>query len=582
MIELKDRIYTDCISSGQYNMTTGSAKQGYQNWDVIQDGNTVYYCIIDDTEWEVGHGIKTGVSIQRNVISSSTGEKLELSGSASVFCTYPAEKSVFLDVDGNLPVSKDIIAGGLIESKSLVKAPMIVTDAVLVGGDAEEGNSDITELLNVYTKDEVDKLQEDQDDAWEQSQTQQDVEWTESQEDQDERWGEEQKAQDDKIKENKSSIQGLSSSLEDTNNNVIELEEEIEALAPSYDRGHWAHDPDTEYPNAPLNKHYYVASGVEQTNKFEDVTEIFFSNNDSDDPSNSHTFNDVEVGQMIEIFEGADSSFMLAKITEKTSNADYTVFAVDVIKAEGGVGEVEPEVPDVLATATAGVVRVKFFSLAEGEIDLNGYMQKSGGTFTGDVKIDRGDLHVKATNKGAGISFQVWNADDYQQLLLNGEGNFQYRRPDNITLTTDTVARLSDIDKAISDNSGANGETTLHTLTSAGNTMKYVTPKSLNTGQFASENSNMGSSKTFYFYRLYNAKGETASAKDYEATESTMLEIWVSGELIVKTGLKDWQPSTYSSGDIQASISGYKPVTYGRDLNTSYSYGVLISGLRKK
>ena len=86
----------------------------------------------------------------------------------------------------------------------------------------------------------------------------------------------------------------------------------------------------------------------------------------------------------------------------------------------------------------------------------------------------------------------------------------------------------------------------LHTLTSAGNTMKYVSARSLNDGQFGASSTNMGSNKTFYFYKLYDAKGASATANSYEATDSTMLEIWSNGNLVVKTTLKDWKPSTYS------------------------------------
>jgi len=181
----------------------------------------------------------------------------------------------------------------------------------------------------------------------------------------------------DNIASNKSAITGLQVSLAATNNNVIELEEEIEALAPSFDRGHWAHDPDTTYGRPPLDKHYYIASGVVHADKFKDVTEIFFSNNDSDDPSHTHTFSDVEAGQMIEVFEGADSSFMLAEVTKKTANGTYTVFEVNVIKAEGGPGiEEESENPDVSNVGAPGVIRVKFFTMAATDIDLDSYATK--------------------------------------------------------------------------------------------------------------------------------------------------------------------------------------------------------------
>jgi len=103
-IQLKDRIYTNCPTIGKADIEIGVTKEGYQGWESITDGNTVYYCITDDTEWEVGYGVKTGTEIVRNLLSSSTGSLLSLNGNASVFCTYPAEKAVLLNLDGNIEI----------------------------------------------------------------------------------------------------------------------------------------------------------------------------------------------------------------------------------------------------------------------------------------------------------------------------------------------------------------------------------------------------------------------------------------------------------------------------------------------
>mgnify|MGYP000344735846 CR=1 FL=1 len=103
-IQLKDRIYTTCPTIGKADIEIGAVKEGYQGWESITDGNTVYYCITDDAAWEVGYGVKTGTEIVRNLLSSSTGSLLSLNGNSSVFCTYPAEKAVFLNLDGNIEI----------------------------------------------------------------------------------------------------------------------------------------------------------------------------------------------------------------------------------------------------------------------------------------------------------------------------------------------------------------------------------------------------------------------------------------------------------------------------------------------
>ena len=106
-IQLKDRILTLCTTVGTNDAIVGEAKEGYQGWEGITVGNTVYYCITDSADWEVGYGqylSRAGTpTIQRNVLSSSNNnEKLELSGNSSIFCTYPSEKAVFLNADDNI------------------------------------------------------------------------------------------------------------------------------------------------------------------------------------------------------------------------------------------------------------------------------------------------------------------------------------------------------------------------------------------------------------------------------------------------------------------------------------------------
>jgi len=101
-IQLKDRVYTNCTTIGKADIQVGATKEGYQGWEAITDGSTVYYCITEDINWEVGYGVKTGGEIVRNLLSSNTGSLLSLDGKASVFCTYPSEKAVFLNADDNI------------------------------------------------------------------------------------------------------------------------------------------------------------------------------------------------------------------------------------------------------------------------------------------------------------------------------------------------------------------------------------------------------------------------------------------------------------------------------------------------
>lgn len=324
-LELKDRIYTECIGTGTGKIEIGDTKEAYQGWDSLDNGAHTYYCIVDDTSWEVGHGRYTNSGglkeITRNLLASSTGSLLNLSGTASIFCTYPADKSVYLDLNNNieLPNSDAVlkyIAG------IQVTAPAVVTEAVIVDGTAG-ADGDLAGLLNVYRKDEIDEQQE---------------------------------VQDVQIEKNKQDI--------------VELEEEIEALAPSFDRGEWDYKEPSDPANMPAEGNYFILdTNGNSTADFANAHEILFNNKDVQDIT--HTWATVEVGQKIEMFDALDSEYLLAKIEDITLESGAVKFEVTVEQSEGGAGGGSPR------------VRVKIFQIQE--VDVSTLMPKSGGTFTGDV-----------------------------------------------------------------------------------------------------------------------------------------------------------------------------------------------------
>jgi len=326
-LTLKDRIWTRVDSSGLGDLIVGANQEGYSGWDSIPLGDSVYYCLVDDIYWEVGHGQYLESDgkrvITRNVLASNSGSKINIatSKSATVFCTYPADKSVYLDLNNNieLPNSDAVlkyIAG------IQVTAPAVVTEAVIVDGTAG-ADGDLAGLLNVYRKDEIDEQQE---------------------------------VQDVQIEKNKQDI--------------VELEEEIEALAPSFDRGEWDYKEPSDPANMPAEGNYFILdTNGNSTADFANAHEILFNNKDVQDIA--HTWATVEVGQKIEMFDALDSEYLLAKIEDITLESGAVKFEVTVEQSEGGAGGGSPR------------VRVKIFQIQE--VDVSTLMPKSGGTFTGDV-----------------------------------------------------------------------------------------------------------------------------------------------------------------------------------------------------
>jgi hypothetical protein len=104
---LKDRVKETTTTTGTGTVTLAGAAAGFQSFAAVGNGNTTYYAIVDNVtgDWEVGIGTYTasGTTLSRTtILSSSTGGAAVsfAAGSKDVFCTYPSEKSVFLDAAG--------------------------------------------------------------------------------------------------------------------------------------------------------------------------------------------------------------------------------------------------------------------------------------------------------------------------------------------------------------------------------------------------------------------------------------------------------------------------------------------------
>jgi hypothetical protein len=115
---VKDRVQETSTTTGTGTFTLAGAVSGFQSFSAIGDGNTTYYAIVLGSEWEVGLGTYTssGTTLSRDTIleSSNGGTAVNFSaGTKNVFVTYPAEKAVYQDANGDAYAPQFAASNGL-------------------------------------------------------------------------------------------------------------------------------------------------------------------------------------------------------------------------------------------------------------------------------------------------------------------------------------------------------------------------------------------------------------------------------------------------------------------------------------
>jgi hypothetical protein len=112
-----DRVQETTTTSGTGSVTLLGAVSGFQSFAVVGNTNTTYYTITDGAQWEVGIGTysTSGPTLARTtVLSNSNGNTSPITlsgGTAQVFVTYTAEKSVNLDASGNVTPLGTVASG---------------------------------------------------------------------------------------------------------------------------------------------------------------------------------------------------------------------------------------------------------------------------------------------------------------------------------------------------------------------------------------------------------------------------------------------------------------------------------------
>jgi len=96
-----DRVQETTTTTGTGTYTLAGAKDGFQSFAAVGDGNTCYYAITDGTDWETGIGTFTlsGTTLARTTIIESSNSDAAVNwgaGSKDIFVTAPADKTLLV------------------------------------------------------------------------------------------------------------------------------------------------------------------------------------------------------------------------------------------------------------------------------------------------------------------------------------------------------------------------------------------------------------------------------------------------------------------------------------------------------
>lgn len=141
---LKDRVFETSTTTGTGSYTLAGAKDGYQAFSAIGDGNTTYYVATDGTDWETGQGVYTasGTTLSRGAILSSSNSGSAVSwgaGEKDIFCAVSEAKTVFEDDSNNVTVGSNITVGGTVDGRDLA------TDGAKLDGIEASATADQTD-----------------------------------------------------------------------------------------------------------------------------------------------------------------------------------------------------------------------------------------------------------------------------------------------------------------------------------------------------------------------------------------------------------------------------------------------------
>ena len=308
-------------------------------------------------------------------------------------------------------------------------------------------------------------------------------------------------------------------------NEIIELEEEIDAIAPSVERGRWSFTAVGTVAQPGQFTMYDADFGNgSPTGLFMSARSIWFNELDLD--GTPHSFANVREGELLEIFIDGSPEYGLFSVVgeahdETQTGSKFWVIDVDFVRTNETTTAIGP----------AEICRFKIFEAPSGG-EATSFVMKSGDTMSGNLDIDRSaestdteaGLKLKgnrsnATNSAATITFENGQSLDKGYLTYRSyDGNTYFKFNRDLDLNKSDLSSVGQIRMEPDGGIGAGNNTrlTFHNASSSGdgNALLVVPRPSDNRRGFAIRGRNADGDEQDILYTYTNPFG-TPDAINY-------------------------------------------------------------------
>ena len=367
--------------------------------------------------------------------------------------------------------------------------------------------------------------------------------------------------------------------LEFIQNEIIELEEEIDAIAPSVERGSWNFTLSGTISGPGIFTAYdeFVATSGNPIGLVTNIKSLWFHS--IDNAGTPHGFDNVEPGNLLELFVEGKSEYGLFEVVEVHDQtggaADYWVIDVNFVRT----------LEDTTRFDNGETCRLKIFEAPSGG-DGNAYILKSGDTVEGELRWNKykpasGSDPVE--NAYHGVRIYSRTGGDILFATTGGTYTAEELTTDLVPTTPASICNKEYVDAAVSPGTvliadvgkwryGGLEESTLERYQYFGLEKKGSTSTYIPYGNI------------LYLDKLIAPDGTLQPLEDYIPTGISMLEVYVSNELYFK-GLLN--PTTYkvssrSPDEIECEFTTeYALISKSStDWSTTLSHRLILTGMK--